>query len=97
VLAEAQDDELSCLVLAGNAWSFNHETLDSRGDKSSMKDLEHGHPVCTQDDCGETMYGRDVMRVTTKGESDHGVVTGTTGSPEAVLVLRPKPMTTLAD
>jgi hypothetical protein len=52
---EAQDDKLPGLVVAGNAWGLDDEPLDSRGDKRSVNDLEHGYPVCTHPDGGETM------------------------------------------
>src|SRR5215468_7350850 len=79
-------------MLARDARRFNHKTLDSRGNKGSMKNFEHGHPVCTQDDCVQIMSGRDVMGVTREGESDHGGVTGSAGSREGVFVLSPRAM-----
>jgi hypothetical protein len=63
-LVETQDEKLPGLAFPGSAWGLDDEPLDSRGDECSVNDLEHGYPVCTRSDCGETMSNQAVMQVT---------------------------------
>ena len=71
MLTEAHDEELARSVFAGDPWGFNDEPFDSRGDKSSVYDLEQGHPASAYVSLSRSLSAGAVTRVTAGGEGHH--------------------------
>src|SRR5215472_16375447 len=76
MFAQAQDDKLARSLFSGDAWCFNDKPFNSRSDKSSVYDLEQGHPASAYVSLSRSLSGGAVTRVTGGGEGDHHALRG---------------------